>query len=113
MPNGRFEVELTAGAETDLESIFDYVAEHHSVEQAEALLKSFLVKIEALEQYSLRGSIPKELDALGIREFRQLLMRPYRLIYHVVAQKGVVMIIADGRRDMQSLLEHRLIGQGL
>jgi toxin ParE1/3/4 len=65
-----------------------------------------------LERYPLRGNIPKELDTLGIREFRQVLMRPYRLIYRVMEDKVFIMIIADGRRDMQTLLERRLLGSG-
>jgi toxin ParE1/3/4 len=112
MPKDRFEVELTQGAEDDLESIFDYLAENHSVEQAAELLDSVLSKIQTLERYPLRGNIPKELDTLGIREFRQVLMRPYRLIYRVMEDKVFIMIIADGRRDMQTLLERRLLGSG-
>jgi toxin ParE1/3/4 len=113
MAKDRFGVELTQGAEDDLESIFDYLAENHSVEQATELLDSVLSKIQTLERYPQRGSIPKELETLGIREFRQVLMRPYRLIYRVMEDKVFIMIIADGRRDMQTLLEQRLLGRGV
>lgn len=54
---------------------------------------------------------PKELDALGIREFRKILMPPYRLIYRVVGATVFIIVIADGRRDMQTLLEHRLLNR--
>jgi toxin ParE1/3/4 len=111
MVEDQFEVELTAGAEGDLESIFDYLAENRSIEQANELLDVLLARIQTLERYSLRGSIPKELQSIGIREFRQLLMRPYRLIYRVIGQKVFITVIADGRRDMQALLERRLLGQ--
>ena len=113
MTGGRFNVQLTQGAEGDLESIFDYLAANHSVEQATTLLSSFLSKIETLEHFPWRGGIPKELDALGIREFRQLSMKPYRLIYRIVDDDVYVMVIADGRRDMQSLLEERILGRGI
>lgn len=109
MAKGRFEVELTHGAEHDLEAIFDYLAENRSVDQASELLDAFLAKIRTLERFPLRGSIPKELETLGIGEFRQLLMRPYRLIYRVAKDKVFIMVIADGRRDMQALLERRLL----
>ncbi|HET7576558.1 MAG TPA: type II toxin-antitoxin system RelE/ParE family toxin [Sphingomicrobium sp.] len=112
MARGRFEVQLTRGAEGDLESIFEYLAENDSVEQATKLLESFLSKVQTLERYPSRGSIPKELETLGIREFRQLLLKPYRLIYRVMEDKVFVMLIADGRRDMQALLERRLLGGG-
>jgi len=107
----RFDVELTQGAEDDLETLYDYLSEHRSVDEAEALLAAFLDKIDTQECFPLSGNVPKELDALGVREFRQILLAPYRLIYRVLGDKVLIMVIADGRRDMQSLLERRLLGR--
>jgi toxin ParE1/3/4 len=111
MTEGRFEVELTQGAEDDLEAIHDYLAESRSVDAAGSLLDAFLEKISTLERYPERGGIPKELEALGIREFRQILLDPYRLIYRVIGSRVVIFVIADGRRNMQALLERRLLGR--
>jgi toxin ParE1/3/4 len=111
MKEGRFEVELTQGAEDDLEAIHAYLAGHRSADAVESLLNAFLEKISTLERYPERGSVPKELEALGIRDFRQILLDPYRLIYRVVGRKVVILVIADGRRDMQALLERRLLGR--
>ena len=112
MPKGRFDVELTQGAEDDLEAIFQFLAESVSLEIAADLLDGFVSRVESLERFPLRGNVPKELESLGIREFRQILMSPYRLIYRVMAPKVFIMVIADGRRDMQALLERRLLGRG-
>ena len=57
-----------------------------------------------------RGLIPGELAALGIQEYRQVFFKPYRVIYRHFDQQVVVYVIADGRRDMQSLLARRLLG---
>jgi len=111
MAKAPFTVELTYGAEKDLEQIHAYLAEHRSIDAANALLDDLIDVIESLERFPLRGAVPKELDALGIREFRQLLLRQYRVIYRVAGSKVFVVIIADGRRDMQALLERRLLGQ--
>ena len=105
-----FDVRLTRGAEIDLESLYDFVKDNRSAEQADVLLDRLLAAIETLETFPLRGSVPKELDVLGIREFRQILVDPYRLIYRVGGKAVFVMVIADGRRDMQALLERRLLG---
>jgi len=67
--------------------------------------------IESLESFPLQGPVPRELDALGIREFRQLLLRQYRGIYRVAGAKVFILVIADGRREFQTLLERRLLGQ--
>lgn len=107
----KYDVALTEGAEADLEALYDYMAENRSPEQADALLDDILAAVESLEAWPERGALPKELDALGIREFRQILISPYRLIYHTIGTTVFVSVIADGRRDMQALLEQRLLGR--
>ena len=57
-----------------------------------------------------RGSYPKKLLALGIREYRQAHFKPYRIIYRVSGKQVIIYIIADGRRDMQTLLTRRMLG---
>ena len=109
MASSRFEVRLTRGAEADLERLHGYLAGHGSPAAADALLNSVLKKIEALERFPQRGSVPKELAGIGIRTFRQLVHSPYRIIYRVIEQKVFVLLIADGRREMQALLERRLL----
>jgi len=46
--------------------------------------------------------------ALGSREYRQALFKPYRMIYRMVERRVYVYLIADGRRDLQTLLTRRL-----
>jgi toxin ParE1/3/4 len=109
MASPLFEVRYTRGAEDDLERLYDYLAEQGSPSIADALLDAVLEKVDALERFPHRGSVPKELAGLGIRTFRQLMLSPYRIIYRVIGQEVFVLLIADGRRDMQALLERRLL----
>jgi len=106
-----FEVALTEGAENDLETIHAYLAENRSDDAADALLEEFERRIEALERLPSRDVIPRELENLGIREFRQVLLGPYRIVYRIGAAKVFVLVIADGRRHMQALLERRLLSR--
>jgi toxin ParE1/3/4 len=106
----RHEVLLTAGAERDLEAIHAHVAEFDAPRKAEQLLDRLLEVVEGLAFFPERGSCPRELLALGIREYRQTFFKPYRVIYRVQVQKVFIYLIADGRRDMQSLLARRLLG---
>lgn len=105
----RYEVRLTLGAEQDLEEIYDYLAQHDCIENAESVLDRLVEITDGLSSLPDRGNYPKELLALGIREYRQALLKPYRLIYRVLGDQVVVYLIADGRRDFQSLLERRLL----
>ncbi len=100
---------LTRSAERDLEGIYDYIAEHDSQENADYVLDKLLEVVETLSTFPERGSHPKELAALGIREYRQAFFKPYRIIYRVSGKQVFIYLIADGRRDMQTLLERRML----
>ena len=105
------EVLLTQGADTEqgLESIHDDISEFDSVTNANHVLDRLMEVAEGLAQFPERGSYPKELAALGIREYRQTSFKPYRVIYRVVGIQVVIYLIVDGRRDMQSVLARRLL----
>ena len=105
----RYRVVLTAGAEQDLESIHDYVAEFDSPVNADRLLDQLVRLADGLSHFPERGSHPKELIAVGVREYRQVFFKPYRLVYRVIGPEVVIYMIVDGRRDMQSLLARRLL----
>ena len=109
MAGRKYEVLLTEGAERDLESIYDYIAEFDCKANADYVLDRLLEIVENLSAFPERGACPKELLALGIRDYRQTTFKPYRVIYRVMAQKVYIYVIADGRRDMQSLLARRLL----
>jgi toxin ParE1/3/4 len=105
-----FRVVLTNDDERDLEDIVIYIAKHDSPRSAEYVLRRILDIADSLTNEPTRGSQPKELRALGDQEYRQIFFKPYRLICRVVERNVVVYFIADGRRDMQSLLARRLLG---
>jgi toxin ParE1/3/4 len=105
-----YKVLLTQSAERDLEAIYDYIAENDTQANADYVLDKLMDVAESLANYPERGSYPKELLAVGIREYRQVNFKPYRLIYRVSGKQVIVYIIADGRRDMQTLLMRRMLG---
>jgi len=106
----RYEVLLTEGAEQDLEALYDYIAAFDSVANANHVLDRMMEVVEGLVQFPERGSHPKELVALGIKDYRQTAFKPYRVIYRVLGSRVVIYLIVDGRRDMQSVLARRLLG---
>ena len=110
--SGRYAVELTAGAEQDQDAIVAFVATNDSPGRASALLDRLLATAETLASAPERGSVPRELQALGIRAYRQTTFKPYRVIYTVQDHPHpavFIVVIADGRRDMASLLQRRLL----
>ena len=106
----KFEVLLTDGAEQDLEAIHDYISEFDCVANANYVLDELMDVVEMLSRFPERGSYPKELVGLGIKEYRQTFFKPYRVIYRVTGNQVIINLIADGRRAMQSVLARRLLG---
>ena len=104
----RFEVLLTEDTARDLEEIFEYIAEHDDPSKAARMLDRTEEVVESLAAFPERGSHPKELLSLGIRDYRQTFLTRYRVIYRVVGQRVDVYLIVDGR-DMQTLLARRLL----
>jgi len=106
----RYEVLLTADAASDLEELYDYIAAHDAPAKAEHVFGRIAGVLESLAAFPERGSHPRELLALGVRDYRQTFFKPYRLIYRVDGDRVYVYLIADGRRDMQAILQRRLLG---
>jgi len=106
----QFDVLLTEHAERDLGEIYDYIAAYDTPSNAARVLDHIEKALQSLSTFPERGSHPKELLALGIREYRQTFSKPYRLIYRIASRRVYVYLIVDGRRDMQTLLARRLFG---
>lgn len=104
-----FKIYLTDDAARDLEDIDDYIAAHDAPEKASRVLAQLEKAILGLADIPERGVYPKELLALGIRDFREVFFKPYRVIYRILGDAVYVYLVADGRRDMQTLLQRRLL----
>ena len=101
---------LAADASRDLENIYDYIDSHDAPGKANRVLARIEKTFLSLSELPERGRHPKELLALGIREYREVFFKPYRIIYSIRDDKVYILLIADGRRDMEALLQNRLLG---
>ncbi|MBW1722031.1 MAG: type II toxin-antitoxin system RelE/ParE family toxin [Deltaproteobacteria bacterium] len=104
-----FAVLLTNDASRDLTELYDYITANESPRKANHVLKQIEKTFSALSEFPERGAYPKELLKLGMREYREIFFKPYRIIYRIMDNSVYVMLIVDGRRDMQSLLQRRLL----
>ena len=104
-----YEVVLTDDAEIDLQELYEYVARSDSIQAADYVLDRLEEVANSLASDPGRGSTPKELRSLGLGEYRQVFFKPYRAVYRVFDEQVVLYLIADGRRNMQSLLSRRLL----
>jgi toxin ParE1/3/4 len=104
-----FSVLLADDASRDLEDICDYIDRYDGRAKADHVLDRIEKALNSLSENPERGAYPKELLAFGLREFREIFYKPYRIIYRIMEDKVYVLLIADGRRDMQKLLQRRLL----
>ena len=104
-----FIVVLTDTAEADLESLYDYICETRSVAAADLILAKMHTIVGSLQLFPERGCCPLELDNTGEGNVRQLVNWPYRVIYEIHSQRVEIIAVVDGRRDLRSLLRHRLM----
>ena len=105
-----FAVLLTEDAAEDLNDLYTFISQHDSPAKAEYVLQQIEEKFTSLSEHPERGVYPKELIALGIRDYHEIFFKPYRIIYRVEGENVYVYLVVDGRRDMQTLLQWRLLG---
>jgi toxin ParE1/3/4 len=96
-------------ASSDLEELDRYLSQNDSPSRAEYVLDRLGSAIASLNRNPQRGSYPPEMIELGVYEFREFFFKPYRIIYQIEKNNVFVLLIADGRRDMNTLLEKRLL----
>jgi toxin ParE1/3/4 len=70
---------LTDDAAHDLDALYDHIARHDAPEKADYVLEQIEKAFVSLSESPERGAYPKELLALGIREYRELFFKPYRI----------------------------------
>ena len=104
-----FQIFLTEDATRDLEDLYAYLELHDVPGKADYVLDQIEKAFTRLSENPERGVYPKELLAVGPRGSREMYGEPYRIVYRVMAENVYVMLIADGRRDMQTLLQRRLL----
>ncbi len=105
-----FTILFTDDAERDLEEIEAYIVLHDSAGKAEQVVVRIERTVANLAEAPDRGAHPPELLALGIRDFQEVFCKPCRIVHEIGDDTVTVVLIADGRRDMQSLLQRRLLG---
>ena len=73
------------------------------------MLNQIECAFSSLAEIPGRGRHVKELLQIGILGYREICLKPCRIIYRVTEDIVYALLIADGRRDMQTLLQRRLL----
>ena len=104
-----YEIRWTASAGRDLRDIAAYIG-RDSPSSAESVRARLTRAIEALERQPTLGRVVPELHEVGIDSWRELIVRPYRVLYRIDAGRIIISLVCDSRRDFQDVLLERLTG---
>ncbi len=105
----KYKVNIIKSAEDDLLEIYKYIYFNDCEENADKIYAKLVEKITSLQEFPNRGHIPSELKLLGIEDFLEIHYKAFRIIYQIIENVVFVHCLLDGRRDMQKLLQERLI----
>jgi toxin ParE1/3/4 len=105
----RYQVLVAAEAEEDIFDIYRYVLRADGPARANYVLRKLRESCRSLANMPRRGHCPPELEHVGVRGYREVHFKPYRIIYEIVGRKVLIHCVLDGRRAVQETLERRLL----
>lgn len=103
-----YRVDWAEAAEHDLLGIVGYLADRNPASAVE-VLERLERRAGALRSSPGRGRVVPELARLQVREYRELIVAPYRLIYRIGGSRVVVLGVFDSRRNLEDVLLERLV----
>ena len=92
----KFQVEITATAQSDIQEIFQYIAADNQT-AANNLILEIEKQINSLEQFPLRCPVIPESFELGV-EYRHIIYGHYRTIFRVESSRVIILRIIHGAR---------------
>jgi toxin ParE1/3/4 len=104
-----FEVFWSPSAIRDLDDILDYVATSRGADATAQLYSSIVGRVSTLSQSPKRARIVPELKDVGIPDYRELTLAPYRIPFRISGKVVAVLGVFDGRRELSELLLKRAL----
>jgi plasmid stabilization system protein ParE len=75
---------------------------------AEKAIARLDAQARALQSLPERGRVVPELRRIGVLSYREVISRPWRIIYTITGGQVWIMAVLDGRRELAALLFERL-----
>ena len=105
--NKKYEVIWSNTAARDFEHIIAYIA-HDSPGNALKIFRKLKDQASSLYTLPERGRIVPELQAQSIRQYRELIVSPWKILYRISEKHLCVLAVLDSRRNIEDILLQRL-----
>lgn len=103
-----YSVALLHQAVKDLKAIQESLEAHAGRKTAYKEINRIEIIYKTLSHNPERGSVSREILRTGIRDYRQLIAAPYRIIYQVIDNTVYIFGIIHGNRNVHAVLRQRL-----
>ena len=107
----RYKVYWTKEATLDLWEIVDYISKDR-ISPAKSIYKKVKLKCRELNTSPERYRRVPELLDVGIENYREIILSPYRVIYKLTESNVYIIAVVDGRRDVETFIFDRLLRTG-
>lgn len=94
-------------AAQDLDDIIDYLAAVDGPDAAGCVYDKVKKRTQTLSTNPKHCRIVPELRSVGVMEYRELIVSPYRVFFRVDEKSVGIIGILDGRRDLEETLIRR------
>ena len=105
--NRAYEVVWSNRAVTDFEHMIEYIA-RDGPSNAIQVFKKIKEKASSLYTFPERGRVVPELQAQGVRQYRDLIIAPWRVVYRISERSVYVLCVLDSRQNIEDILLQRL-----
>jgi toxin ParE1/3/4 len=102
-------IRYTAGVRSDLLQLRRYVIGRFDAAAWSRSLTELRDRIALLSDQPRLGSVPSELEELGIDRYLELAVGRNRLIYELRDDTVFILLVVDHRRDFRAVLARRLL----
>ena len=103
-----YTVNVSKSAKEDLRGIVKFIAKNNPMNSPD-VLKRIENRINSLKKFPERGGYVPELLKNNIKDYRQLIESPWKIIYRIENNIVNILIIIDSRRNTQDILLEKLI----
>jgi toxin ParE1/3/4 len=104
----KYFIKWTAPAREDINEIIDYISKTN-INYAIKILDDIEKNVKNLDMPPERYRVVPELEKYGYLLYREIIVEYWRIIYKVENDFVYIMLVIDGRRNLEDLLLKKMI----
>jgi plasmid stabilization system protein ParE len=104
----KYLIKWTAPAREDINEIIEYISKTN-IHYAVKILDTMEKNVKKLDMFPQRHRIVPELEKYGYLLYREIIVEYWRIIYKIENNLVYIMLVMDGRRNLEDLLLKKMV----